>query len=307
MFARGLVPLHTPPLLGRKSSSVKSRVSITSKLIEIKGLQLQHFGHLRKTGGRGSYRLVHATHHPAELRPHAPVRPSQKRTSPLPAASASLCGRRPPRPGRGASALDFLFVRLSLSAACPELAERACPELAERVDCQLSASSSPRSSLALVINFSHSSLRVFRDLRTLSFSGSQLSRVLSAVCALFRKKPGVHPYVVISAKGPARRSFSGGGISFISPAYEHQLRISLVSPTYAKKGGRVVWSNRLVVPPRSSLFAYHPDSIHKSLSFRLFTSHQSPATSPLNLHWALVAGLRALFGVQSGGETRSKR
>jgi len=53
MFARGLVYLHTPPLLGRKPSSVKSRVSITSKLIEIKGLQIHYFGHLRKTGGRG--------------------------------------------------------------------------------------------------------------------------------------------------------------------------------------------------------------------------------------------------------------
>jgi hypothetical protein len=58
-FARGLVSLHSPPLLGRKPSSVKSRVSISSKLIGIKGLQLQYFGHLRKTGGRGSYWLVH--------------------------------------------------------------------------------------------------------------------------------------------------------------------------------------------------------------------------------------------------------
>jgi hypothetical protein len=53
------ISLHSPPLLGRKSSSGKSRVSISSKLIEIKGLQLLYFGHLRKTGGRGSYRLVH--------------------------------------------------------------------------------------------------------------------------------------------------------------------------------------------------------------------------------------------------------
>jgi hypothetical protein len=59
MFARGLVSLHAPPLLGRKPSSVKSRVSISSKLIETKGLQLHHFGHLRKTGGRGSYQLVY--------------------------------------------------------------------------------------------------------------------------------------------------------------------------------------------------------------------------------------------------------
>src|SRR6266852_8680073 len=58
-------------------------------------------------------------------------------------------------------------------------------------------SSSPRCSLALVSNSSHSSLRVFRHLRALSFFGSQLSRVLLAVCALFCKKPGVHPHVFI--------------------------------------------------------------------------------------------------------------
>jgi hypothetical protein len=58
-FARGLISLHSPPLVGRKPFSVKSRVSISLKLIEIKGFQLHYFGHLRKTGGRGSYRLVH--------------------------------------------------------------------------------------------------------------------------------------------------------------------------------------------------------------------------------------------------------
>jgi hypothetical protein len=58
MFARGLVSLHTPPLLGRKLSSAKSRVSISSKLIEIKALQVLYFGHLRKTGGRGCYWLA---------------------------------------------------------------------------------------------------------------------------------------------------------------------------------------------------------------------------------------------------------
>jgi hypothetical protein len=51
MFARGLVSLHTPPLLGRKSFEAKSRVSISSKLIENKRLQVLYFGHLRKTGG----------------------------------------------------------------------------------------------------------------------------------------------------------------------------------------------------------------------------------------------------------------
>ena len=69
MFARGLVSLHTPPLLGRKPSSAKSRVSISSKLIEIKRLQLQHFGHVQKTGGSGRYRLVHTAHDPVRKSP----------------------------------------------------------------------------------------------------------------------------------------------------------------------------------------------------------------------------------------------
>ena len=60
MLARELASLHTPPLLGRKSSSAKSCASITCKLIENKRLQVHCFGHLRETGGRGSYRLVHA-------------------------------------------------------------------------------------------------------------------------------------------------------------------------------------------------------------------------------------------------------
>src|ERR1700675_4990258 len=68
-FARGLVSLHTLPHLGPKPSSAKSRISITSKLIDIKGLQLQHFGHLQKIGGRGSYQLVHTTHHPVRKSP----------------------------------------------------------------------------------------------------------------------------------------------------------------------------------------------------------------------------------------------
>jgi hypothetical protein len=158
MFARGVVSLHTPPLLGRKPSSVKSRVSITSKLIEIKGLQLQHFGHLRKTGGRGSYGHPTKDVHPepaeglfsysalsfwptkttpattkmtvlSSMRIAKGLQPKSSRhePSPLPATSANLCGRRPPRPGRGASALGSLFPRSSLSA----------------VDCRLSAISSP--------------------------------------------------------------------------------------------------------------------------------------------------------------------
>jgi hypothetical protein len=86
-FARGLVPLHTPPLLGRKPSSAKSRVSITSKLIETEGLQVPYFGHLRKTGGRGSYRLVHTADPPrrnlTELSPFIPEHLPRVPLSPL--------------------------------------------------------------------------------------------------------------------------------------------------------------------------------------------------------------------------------
>ena len=63
MFARELVTLHNPPLLGRKPSSAKSRVSISSKLIEIKGL----FNSLisvtyEKQGGGGVTNLLSVIH-----------------------------------------------------------------------------------------------------------------------------------------------------------------------------------------------------------------------------------------------------
>ena len=62
MFARGFLPLHAAcpersrraHLPAPKCLRAKSRVSATSKLTEIKGLQLYYFGHLRKTGGWGS-------------------------------------------------------------------------------------------------------------------------------------------------------------------------------------------------------------------------------------------------------------
>jgi len=53
MFARGVAYPHTAHLPVQKSSASKSPVSITSKLIQTKGLQVLHSGHLRKTGGRG--------------------------------------------------------------------------------------------------------------------------------------------------------------------------------------------------------------------------------------------------------------
>src|SRR5260370_14405523 len=58
MFARGVLSLHTAHLPVPKTLTSKSRVSITSKLIQTKGLQVLHFGHLRKTGGRGGYCLA---------------------------------------------------------------------------------------------------------------------------------------------------------------------------------------------------------------------------------------------------------
>jgi hypothetical protein len=66
VFARGWPCLHTAcPEQSRRAHlpvpkipPAKPCLSITSKLIQIKRLQVLHFGHLRETGGRGSYRLV---------------------------------------------------------------------------------------------------------------------------------------------------------------------------------------------------------------------------------------------------------
>src|SRR5258705_12150199 len=63
MRARGVLSLHTAPLSVPKTPASNSRVSITSKLIETKRLQVLHSGHLRKTGGRGSYQFANG--HPA--------------------------------------------------------------------------------------------------------------------------------------------------------------------------------------------------------------------------------------------------
>jgi hypothetical protein len=104
MVARGWVSLHTPPLLGRKPSSVKSRVSITSKLIEIKRLQVLYSGHLRKTGGGGSYRLVHATGYPVRKSPQrkSPNRPASAGSRYTTQEAAALAAGWPRRSIRGA-------------------------------------------------------------------------------------------------------------------------------------------------------------------------------------------------------------
>ena len=97
---------HVP---GSKIPAAKPCVSITCKLTQNTRLQVLYSGHLRKTGGWGSYRLVHTAPHSAEKRPHTPARRSQKRPSPLPATSANLCVLC-------TSALGFLSICSSLSA-----------------------------------------------------------------------------------------------------------------------------------------------------------------------------------------------
>src|SRR5260221_11816548 len=146
MFARGVLSLHAASLSVPKPPASNSRVSITSKLIDTKRLQVLHSGHLRKTGGRGSY---------------------------------PLCQQE--------------FGSPSFPRSFP-----------------------PISTLASLF---------FNHLRTLSFSVSHLSRALSALCALFRKKPGLHlyPEQTLSAHRPPlprRRA-----VSFLCPAYQHQPRM----------------------------------------------------------------------------------
>src|SRR5882762_11813296 len=91
MFARRVLSLHTALLPVPKTLPSKPCVSITSKLIETMGLQVLYFGHLRKTGGRGSYQLYYTTS-----------------GSPLPLPFANLSALR-------ASALALLFSRPELS------------------------------------------------------------------------------------------------------------------------------------------------------------------------------------------------
>src|SRR5271166_6963690 len=61
-FAREVDSRHTSPFPAPNSLAAKSCVSATSKPIENKQLQVHCFDHLRKTGGRGSYPLVHNGH-----------------------------------------------------------------------------------------------------------------------------------------------------------------------------------------------------------------------------------------------------
>ena len=58
MLAREVVSPHTPHLPAPKILLSNSCISITSKLIQNKRLQVYCFGHLQKTGGWGSYWLA---------------------------------------------------------------------------------------------------------------------------------------------------------------------------------------------------------------------------------------------------------
>jgi hypothetical protein len=75
MFARGAISLHTAQLSVSKTLASKSRVSITSKLIEIKGLQVPYFGHLRETGGWGVPIILISS--PSSALPSVLARPPQ--------------------------------------------------------------------------------------------------------------------------------------------------------------------------------------------------------------------------------------
>ena len=87
MFARGWDCVHTARLSVPKIPAAKPCVFISSKLIEINRLQVFYSGHLRKTGGRGSYRLVHTMDR--VIRKTAPVRWPNLR-------SACTRSKRPP-------------------------------------------------------------------------------------------------------------------------------------------------------------------------------------------------------------------
>src|SRR5882762_9444659 len=63
-LSKGLSLFSAEHLPVPKSLSAKSSVSITSKVIQAKGLQVLHFCHLRKTGGRGSYGHLTKDVHP---------------------------------------------------------------------------------------------------------------------------------------------------------------------------------------------------------------------------------------------------
>ena len=146
-------------------------------------------------------------------------------------------------------------------------------------------STSPRCLFALVTNSSHSSLSVFRHLRTLSFSGSQLSRLLSTGCALFRKKPGVHPLLLPLSPSSLGTPFSRMAIlsAFL---LRRAAKTSPLSPftgsVTQKQGGTEYW------PARSGVEGSYQSSLLSTVNCRLLASPSySPpcSTSSFPLQW----------------------
>ena len=136
-------PAHLPV---QKSHAVMSPVSITSKLIQTTGLQLQHFGHLRKTGGRGVLpacpersRRVMPTSSPLELTeveesplptPLFPLHTKIPLVSPLLPLHTRKQGGIPPGKCRRADIFGF----------SPDFSRFSCPERAAKGPSRASAS-----------------------------------------------------------------------------------------------------------------------------------------------------------------------
>ena len=81
------------------------------------------------------------------------------------------------------------------------------------------------------------SCNLFRDLRTLSFFGSQLSSVLPAACALFRKKGGYTPVTTRQGGAIFHFQLSIFAVSLLFPAHTNRSRVSPFLPLHTQKQG----------------------------------------------------------------------
>jgi len=119
-----------------------------------------------------------------------------------------------------------------------------------------------------------SALLFFNCLRTLSFSVSHLSRVLPTVCALFRKKPGVHPLVLpLSSPSPGTPFSRMATLSACRPFTGRWPRSVTPFPTSLtqRQGGRGYW------PALSGVEGSYQSSLLSAVDCRLLAS---PPYSP---------------------------
>ena len=121
--------------------------------------------------------------------------------------------------------------------------------------------------------------RVFNHLRTLSFLGSQLSRVLRTGCALFHKKTGVHPMVP-----PLSQPFSEVAFSRMA-----------APPTFLRFTGR--WP-RSVTPFPASLTQKQRGRGYWPVLSKVERSYQSPSLSAVNHPHSFRSSL-LIFGQSS--------